>query len=107
MVVLDPIPLFPQWPDILGCLYKQLEPSDTLSWQLQFSSYTPESHVRVLVLHLVPLLLVQFSANVPGKAADDGPSSSVPTTHVGDPNGVLGSWLLSGPALAVLQALEE
>lgn len=36
----DPPPLV-LLPDTLGCLYKLLEPSDTLSWQLQFSSYTP------------------------------------------------------------------
>lgn len=41
MMALDPVPLFPQWPDTLDCLYKQPEPSDTLSWQLQFSSYIP------------------------------------------------------------------
>lgn len=47
------------------------------------------------------LLLIQIPACAPGKAAEDGPRIRGPTTHVGEPDGILGSWLEPGPVLAV------
>lgn len=41
-------------------------------------------------------------ASVPGKAGDDGLSAWAPATHMGDQAGVSRSWLLLGPALAVV-----
>lgn len=46
------------------------------------------------------MLLIQFSTNVAGKAAEDGPRSWVPATHIGQLDGIPGSWLLPGPAPA-------
>lgn len=43
------------------------------------------THVPVLVQVLAPLLLILLAANVPGIAAEDGPSTWIPATHVGDP----------------------
>lgn len=37
-------------------------------------------------------------ANVPGKQAEDTPSTWASVTYVGDLDGVPGSWLLPGPA---------
>lgn len=44
---------------------------------------------------------IQLPANMPGKAAEDGPSSWTPATHVGDSDGGPGSWLQAGPDLAI------
>lgn len=37
-------------------------------------------------------------ANAPGKSVEDGPSMWAPATHVGDSDGVPGSWLWTDPA---------
>lgn len=49
----------------------------------------------------IVLFLIQLSANVPGRAAEHGPSSWGPSSHMGDPDGLLGSWLQSDPAPAI------
>lgn len=55
----------------------------------------------MLVGVLAALLPMQQPANVPGKV-DHDPKTWAPTTHVGDQDGVLGSWLGPGSALAVV-----
>lgn len=52
-----------------------------------------------LVQILVAPFPVQFPAGLPRKAADDT-SAWAPVVHVGDLDGVLGSRLQHGPALA-------
>lgn len=47
------------------------------------------------------LLSSQLLAKWPWEAADDDPRIRVPATHQGDLDGVPGSWLPPGPALAV------
>lgn len=56
----------------------------------------------MLVPVLAAWLPLQLSANVCGKAAQDGPAIWAPATHVGDPHGVLGSWLQTCPAAAIV-----
>lgn len=46
-------------------------------------------------------LSIQFSVNVPGEQAEDGPSIWAPVTHMGDLDGGLGSWFSCGPVLVV------
>lgn len=48
---------------------------------------------------LAPPLLIQLPVNATEKVADNVPNTSVPATHTGYSNGVLGSWLHTGPAL--------
>lgn len=48
---------------------------------------------------LGPPLLIQLPVNATEKVADNVPNTSVPATPTGYPNGVLGSWLQTGPAL--------
>lgn len=48
-----------------------------------------------------------LSAKVPGKAAEDGPRACVPVTHVGDQDGVPGSWLLAVMAIYRGQVKEQ
>lgn len=47
------------------------------------------------------MLPVQHPAYGPGKGADDGPDIWAIASHMGDSDGVLGSWLQHIPALAV------
>lgn len=44
----------------------------------------------------------RFPANAPGKAAERGPSAWAPAFHTADLNGVPGSRLYPGPALATV-----
>lgn len=44
--------------------------------------------------HSAPIWLPD---DVPERAADGGPGTWVPATHVGDQNGIPDSWLLPGP----------
>lgn len=54
------------------------------------------SHIRM------PLLSIQFPADIhPGRQQMMFQSTWVPVTQVGDPNGVPGSWLSTGPAMTV------
>lgn len=43
---------------------------------------------RVMLQVLAPQLWIQLPANVPGKAADDGPGIWVAATHLTDPDGL-------------------
>lgn len=49
----------------------------------------------------------QLQDNVPEKTAKDGPSIWPPATHMGDQDGVTGSWNQPGPALVVEAILGE
>lgn len=42
---------------------------------------------------LAALLLTQFLDNEPGRATDDGPCAWALAIYMGDPDGMLGSWL--------------
>lgn len=61
----------------------------------QITAGTPASNIRVQVQALSPLLPIQYPANTCGKAAEESPSTQVTATRVGDPGGILGSWLPS------------
>lgn len=58
--------------------------------------------------HWVPiqaaLLSIQLSTTVPGKGAEDSPSTWAPAIHAGDPRGVSGPWLWphTDPAITVM-----
>lgn len=49
----------------------------------------------------VPLLIRPPDGGL-GEAVEDGSSVCTPVTHVGDLDEIPGSWLLSGPALAIV-----
>lgn len=65
--------------------------------------------------HLDPILecqfksqcffLIQLPANVSEKAEEDGPRVWILATHVGDPDGVHGSWHLPGPTPVIMAIL--
>lgn len=59
-------------------------------------------YFRVPVGVLDALLLVQNLANVPGKAADDGPRLGSLPFNWGDQDGILGSLLHPSPTLAIV-----
>lgn len=54
---------------------------------------------QIRVLATLPLILLP--PNVPGKAAEDGSNTWVPTTWVGDPDEVLGFWFWPSPDLVI------
>lgn len=58
--------------------------------------------IRVLVRVLATPLLIWLPANAPGKSADDRASTQVCGTQAENPDGILGSWLQIGPALALV-----
>lgn len=56
--------------------------------------------VKALVQVLVPLFPTQLPALMPLKVVEGGPSTRIPAIHMGDPSGVPGLWLHSGPSMA-------
>lgn len=64
-----------------------------MAQQLQLLLEIPNSHIRVLLLVPTTLLLIQLSASVSGKTADDESCTWASVTCVGDQAGVLGSGL--------------
>lgn len=60
------------------------------------------SYIGVLVKVPASPLQIQLPANIHRKAAEDGPSSWDPNTHMGDQEEVLGSCLQFNPDLAVI-----
>lgn len=60
------------------------------------------SHIRALVCVSVTPLVIQLSAYTLGKATEDGLSTWVPATHLGDMDRVLGSWIHIGSTQVIL-----
>lgn len=62
---------------------------------------TPASPVAALVGTPDAPHPIRLPATAPAKVIEDDPSTRILATHVGDPDGVSGSWLQSGPAKTV------
>lgn len=82
---------------------KKYTGADITVQQVQLLLTMPTLQIAVLVQALAALLLIQLSANVPGKAVEEGrwPRYLTPVSYVGNPNGVPGSCLQHVPDLAV------
>lgn len=63
-------------------------------WRCQLLIWTP---VRILAAPFP----IHFLATVPGKTAEDGPSTWVPSAHIGDHDETFGSWLWPGLSLTI------
>lgn len=69
----------------------------------------PASYTAPLLPVLDALLLIQLPAGEPGKAAQDGPSTRAPAIHVGDRDGVPGSWYepVTVPAIVAIRGVKQ
>lgn len=59
-----------------------------VAWQVKPLCAMPAAHIRVVIREPATLLPIQFPANVPGKAAEDGPKYLGFCIHMGAPDGV-------------------
>lgn len=64
---------------------------------IKLQPQVPVFHTRVLALVLAALLPIQLPVSV--LKAEDNSGAWTSNTHIGNPNGALGSWFQSGPAL--------